>query len=111
VSGELEIVREEGEEVHCWPTVDPDVGSGGEAWWNRCRPLRVELDRGDVLFLPSIWYHKVSQEVDEEGVCCAVNYWYDMGFGGSFYSMANFIKSCALIVDQEGQKKGRRRGR
>lgn len=102
VGGGLEIVREEGEEVHCWPTVDPDIESGmGNTWWARCRPLTVDLDRGDMLFLPALWYHKVSQEVGEEGICCAVNYWYDMDYGGVFYSSINFVRMCAGLIEQE----------
>lgn len=64
-------------EVQCWPTVDPDepLEKAG-AWWRYCRPLRVTLEPGDMLYLPAMWYHKVSQECGEEGICCAVNYWY-----------------------------------
>jgi jumonji domain-containing protein 7 len=59
-------------------------------------------------------YHKVSQSCSEEGICCAVNYWYvlciwgvgeaddvtryDMEFGGSFYPLCNFSRSVALAA-------------
>jgi jumonji domain-containing protein 7 len=39
--------------------------------------LKVVLEEGDVLYLPSCWYHKVAQEGD---CVIAVNYWYDMQF-------------------------------
>lgn len=68
-------------EVHCWPTVDPDrPREKAGAWWKYCRPLRVSLEPGDMLYLPAMWYHKVSQECGKEGICCAVNYWYVIFF-------------------------------
>lgn len=70
------VLDEPKSEVQCWPTVDPDepLGKAG-VWWRHCRPLRVTLEPGDMLYLPAMWYHKVSQECGEEGICCAVNYW------------------------------------
>lgn len=35
-------------------------------------PLTVEVHAGDVLYLPSLWYHHVAQEGDP---CIAVNTW------------------------------------
>ncbi|KAF2799337.1 Clavaminate synthase-like protein [Melanomma pulvis-pyrius CBS 109.77] len=61
------------------------------------RPLRVTLDEGDMLYLPALWYHKVSQSCSEEGICCAVNYWYDLDFGGSFWAMAGFVRGVGLL--------------
>ena len=40
------------------------------------RPLRVRVEAGDMLYLPSLWFHHVSQS----HACVAVNYWYDMNF-------------------------------
>ncbi|PWW79968.1 Clavaminate synthase-like protein [Tuber magnatum] len=65
---------EEGRRVNGWPSVDPDVGDCGK-WWGKARPAMVELHRGEVLYLPALWHHKVSQEEGDEGICCAVNYW------------------------------------
>lgn len=75
--GEFKVVPDEPpSEVPCWPTVDPDEPDGRAGkWWRYCRPLRVVLEPGDMLYLPAMWYHKVSQECGEEGICCAVNYW------------------------------------
>lgn len=46
-----------------------------------------------MLYLPALWYHKVAQSVDNEGVCVAVNYWYDMDFTGPLYPLSTFVRS------------------
>lgn len=65
------------------------------------KPLRVTLNEGDMLYLPAMWYHKVSQTVGEEGFVCAVNYWYDMDFSGQFWTSYNFMQD---VVDNEKRK-------
>lgn len=59
------------------------------------RPIRVTLNPGDMLYLPAMWYHKVSQSCGEEGFCCAVNYWYDMDFAGGFWATNAFLRDIA----------------
>ncbi|KAJ4993295.1 JmjC domain-containing protein 7 [Stagonosporopsis vannaccii] len=69
------------------------------------QPMRVTLDPGDMLYLPALWYHKVSQSCDDEGLCCAVNYWYDLDFGGGFWSTAGFVRAVGLMSMQgEGKE-------
>jgi jumonji domain-containing protein 7 len=65
------------------------------------QPLRVTLEEGDMLYLPALWYHKVSQSCSDEGVCCAVNYWYDLDFSGGFWSMSSFVRNAGLVALQE----------
>lgn len=44
-------------------------------------PLQVELSPGELLYLPSMWYHHVQQRVAPgEDAVVAVNMWYDMVF-------------------------------
>lgn len=59
------------------------------------RPLSVTLEAGDMLYLPAQWYHKVSQSSGPEGFACAVNYWYDMSFEGSFWVGNAFVRDVA----------------
>jgi hypothetical protein len=47
---------------------------------NDVKPLVVTVNSGDLLFLPALFYHRVEQNVDDGGLCIAVNYWYDMVF-------------------------------
>lgn len=78
---------------------DPDVPEEElNAYSRLSKPIRVSLDPGDILYLPALWYHKVSQSCGTEGICCAVNYWYDMDFGGVLYSSAAFMRSVALAM-------------
>jgi len=41
------------------------------------KPFVVRVNAGDSLYLPKGWLHHVEQEEDEEGLCIAVNAWYD----------------------------------
>lgn len=40
-------------------------------------PFVVGVGAGDSLYLPKGWLHHVEQEEDEEGLCIAVNAWYE----------------------------------
>ncbi|KAK6360150.1 hypothetical protein TWF730_006303 [Orbilia blumenaviensis] len=68
-------------------------------WTKLSTPMRVEVKAGEMLYLPALWYHQVAQRVDEdEGVCVAVNYWYDMDFSGPFVSMVNYVRDTSEAV-------------
>lgn len=43
---------------------------------SRLHPLHCRLEAGDMLYLPSLWFHHLRQSHG----CVAVNYWYDMQF-------------------------------
>ncbi|KAJ9638760.1 hypothetical protein H2199_006620 [Coniosporium tulheliwenetii] len=81
-----------------FPTWDPDNPSLRPTPFSHLsRPMRVTLDEGDMLYLPALWYHKVSQTCNKkERLCISVNYWYDMEFSGSFWSLCNFARSAGL---------------
>ena len=76
-SGKLQILLDEPYQMLPFPTWDPDKPNIHTTLFSRlAKPLRVTLNPGDMLYLPALWFHKVSQSSDPvENFCCAVNYW------------------------------------
>ncbi|KAH8891360.1 Clavaminate synthase-like protein [Thozetella sp. PMI_491] len=96
---DLKLVREEGELVP-FATWDPDRPMEKTTPYSQlAHPMRVTLEPGDMLYLPAMWYHKVSQSCSTEGICVAVNYWYDMDFSGPLYPLSTFVRA----VDERGK--------
>lgn len=74
--GQFRIDDCDGEKVP-WIEVDPlnpDLSAHPE--YGNASPIKLRLEAGDVLYLPSLWFHHLSQS---QG-CVAVNFWYDMQF-------------------------------
>ncbi|KAF2180961.1 Clavaminate synthase-like protein [Zopfia rhizophila CBS 207.26] len=95
---DLVISVDEPEEYVPFATWDPDdPNTRPTPFSTHSRPLRVTLDEGDMLYLPALWYHKVSQSCSTEGICCAVNYWYDLDFSGSFWPLSTFARGVGLL--------------
>ena len=42
------------------------------------KPMSVTLNEGDMMYLPAMWYHKVSQSSGNENFSCSINYWFGM---------------------------------
>lgn len=121
-------LRSTDEELVPVATWDPDVPeSRASEFSHLSRPLKVTLNEGDMLYLPAMvsqcgseldeeiqsyvtvdlvtdspqWYHKVSQTSGPEGFACAVNYWYDMDFDGSFWAANDFLRNIANARQRE----------
>lgn len=43
---------------------------------SNAHPIKVLLSEGEMLYIPSLWYHRVTQTCETVGV----NYWFDMKF-------------------------------
>lgn len=92
-AGDLRIRETEDEDRVPVATWDPDSPKDRASEYSHLSiPLRVTLEEGDMLYLPTMWYHKVSQSAGEEGFACAVNYWYDMDFDGSFWTANELMR-------------------
>lgn len=60
-----------------WISVDPlnpDINKYPN--YKKANVYKVRVEKGDCLYLPSLWFHHVRQSHG----CIAVNYWYDMDF-------------------------------
>ena len=68
---------EEKEDTVPWICVDP-LNPEFKIYprYKKAKPIRVRVKAGDAFYLPSFWFHHVSQS----HACIAVNYWYNMKF-------------------------------
>ncbi|XP_043198143.1 bifunctional peptidase and (3S)-lysyl hydroxylase Jmjd7-like isoform X2 [Amphibalanus amphitrite] len=57
------------------------------------RPVHCRLHAGDMLYLPSLWFHHLRQSHG----CIAVNYWYDMEFDVK-YCYFKFLESLSTAT-------------
>ena len=54
-------------------------------------PIEVKVQTGDMLYLPSLWFHRVTQSCETVGV----NYWYEMHFDSPlwcYYSLLSQLQ-------------------
>ncbi|CAH7667719.1 cupin-like domain-domain-containing protein [Phakopsora pachyrhizi] len=75
------------------------------------RPMRIKLYPGDLLYLPSNWFHQVDQsplpihknrgsnDDDDHHLIIACNWWYDMDYTGSSHSSIEFIRREVLALN------------
>lgn len=52
-------------------------------------PLEVHIRAGDLLYLPALWFHRVTQSCETVGI----NYWYDMKFDSPSWCYFHFLQS------------------
>ncbi|EOY32967.1 2-oxoglutarate and Fe(II)-dependent oxygenase superfamily protein isoform 1 [Theobroma cacao] len=97
-SGEFRLELEEPERRVPWCSVDPYPATGSEErskfplYFNGPKPFEVTVKAGEILYLPSMWFHHVKQSPGDGGCTIAVNYWYDMQFDIK-YAYFNFLQS------------------
>lgn len=54
----------------------------------RAHPTQVCVNAGEMLYLPALWFHRVTQSCET----VAVNYWYDMRFDSPNWCYFNFLQ-------------------
>lgn len=118
------------ENVLPWIPVDPakPVDLDKYPRYKSARPLSVTLQRGDILYLPALWYHRVSQTASKDPevpLAIAINvrqlayirmpmafkghdyqtdtsnfqWWYDLAFDSPVWTLSNCIRKMTLALD------------
>jgi peptidyl-lysine (3S)-dioxygenase / protease len=54
----------------------------------RVHPIKVTVRAGEMLYLPALWFHRVTQTCETIGI----NYWFDMNFNSPFWCYFNFMQ-------------------
>ncbi|GHJ83994.1 hypothetical protein NliqN6_0396 [Naganishia liquefaciens] len=67
------------------------------------RPIEVTVREGETLFLPAGWYHHVMQSTGSQGICVAVNYWYDQTIQANTYALDRYVWRSLGRVDLLGE--------
>ncbi|QRV87364.1 phospholipase [Ceratobasidium sp. AG-Ba] len=75
-----------------WASADPG---------NNEHALRVTVQKGESLYLPAGWWHHVAQSGGEDGVCIAVNWWYDLEMSGMKWVWMSFLRRMAAPEGEE----------
>jgi jumonji domain-containing protein 7 len=85
---QLDINAETGQvETVPWITVDV---TKKEPSSSRIPYRVVRVEAGDVLYLPALWFHRVSQQGAPATI--AINYWFDMNFASPLWVYFNFMQ-------------------
>ena len=56
---------------------------------SKAHPVKVLVKEGQMLYIPSLWYHRVTQTCETVGI----NYWYDMKFDSLNWCYFNFLQN------------------
>ncbi|KAL7187883.1 hypothetical protein ACSBR1_037854 [Camellia fascicularis] len=99
-TGEFKLELEDPVRYVPWCSVDPYPSlenkeremSKFPLYFDGPKPFEVTVKAGEILYLPSMWFHHVRQSPDSRGRTIAVNYWYDMQFDIK-YAYFNFLQS------------------
>mmetsp|Transcript_12378 Transcript_12378/g.16150 ORF Transcript_12378/g.16150 Transcript_12378/m.16150 type:complete len:437 (-) Transcript_12378:2788-4098(-) len=73
-------------------TIDVKDASIRNGLWpsiSKSHPFEVRVRQGEMLYLPSLWLHRVTQSQETVGV----NYWYDMRFDDPKFIYSRFLQN------------------
>ena len=83
---------EDSDEMQTIRWIEPDIARPGAAEQfprlKQAHPVTVRLGEGDMLYLPALWYHRVTQSCETVGV----NWWYGMRFDSPSWCYFNFLQ-------------------
>ena len=70
-------------------------------------PIQVHVRPGEMLYVPALWYHRVTQTCET----VAVNYWYDMRFDSPGWCYFDLLQQLQMVVanneNQQPEKESR----
>lgn len=75
-----------------WICADPlnnDMKDVYPEFYSKARRMHVRVEKGDLLYLPSLWFHHVRQSHK----CIAVNYWYDIEYSDPKYCYYRMLET------------------
>jgi hypothetical protein len=61
------------------------------------RPMEIRVRAGEMLYLPSLWFHRVTQSCETVGI----NYWYEMKFDSPLWCYFSFLQQLQHCDDDE----------
>ena len=77
IEPDIKRYMEGGDESHMFPLL------------SKAHPVKVLVNEGQMVYIPSLWYHRVTQTC----VTVGVNYWYDMKFDSLNWCYFNFLQN------------------
>lgn len=98
--GGYKVVQDEDMPKTLFPTVNPaDEKTHNSIYRKHCRPFVVELHEGEVLYIPSLWYHQVQiVETPEDDANISVNYWYPANCAMPQYMKHDYLRYTSLML-------------
>lgn len=76
-----------------WVSIDPlQPNSEKFPSYAKATKYEIRINAGDMLYLPSLWYHNVRQSHK----CIAVNFWYDMEYDARYCYYKMMEKLCGF---------------
>lgn len=92
-----------------WLSVDPfqpDLQSCPR--FKQAQGFEVHLHKGDVLYLPALWFHAVKQTTgsgpsssagDGQDLAIAVNWWFDMDYSSPVWTLHGLVRKLSKAID------------
>jgi len=75
----------------CIDPLNPDIKTYPN--YAKATKIQVRVHAGEILYLPSLWFHHLKQSHG----CISVNFWYDMAFDVK-YNYFNFVRNVANLA-------------
>eukprot|EP00735_Rhodelphis_limneticus_P010238 TRINITY_DN2958_c0_g1::TRINITY_DN2958_c0_g1_i1::g.3891::m.3891 TRINITY_DN2958_c0_g1::TRINITY_DN2958_c0_g1_i1::g.3891 ORF type:complete len:376 (+),score=66.58,sp/P0C870/JMJD7_HUMAN/45.95/2e-93,Cupin_8/PF13621.1/5e-78,Cupin_4/PF08007.7/2.9e+03,Cupin_4/PF08007.7/0.083,JmjC/PF02373.17/5.5e+03,JmjC/PF02373.17/0.69 TRINITY_DN2958_c0_g1_i1:2-1129(+) len=103
--GSFEISMDSMSEPVPWVAVDvgePDFER--YPLYRYVKPLTVTVEEGEMLYLPSLWFHYVAQSGSGDHPTIAVNYWYDVDYDAKYVYQSLLTSICEKLMPGEHRR-------